>query len=79
MSTKVDKVKMKMYVWEDPYGVPWGNSLLIVVAESLPNARRLAMKSAKERWPKNFDAINKNIKPTRILSLPCVEWHEWSE
>lgn len=64
---------MKMYVWVDPYEVLYGSSLVIAVADSLEEARKEASKVNRAYYAFPLG------KPTRVLSLPCAEWHEWCE
>lgn len=74
---------MKMFVWADPYRVSYGSSLLVVVAETLEQARIVAMQGKaytygeflSDRLP--MEAIQS--EPTRVIDVPCAEWHEWSE
>lgn len=73
---------MKLFVWERPYTVFYGSSMLIAVAESVEEAKRIA-KSAPGYSYTIFDGHpNRSVKlgePTRVVDLPCAEWHEWSE
>jgi hypothetical protein len=76
---------MKLYIWNTPYSVAYGSSLLFVVAPSLKEARRQAKKGTWWKYgdcpenpilPKHFPLLG---SPTRVVDLPCAEWHEWSE
>lgn len=71
---------MKVYVWEDPYQVTYGSSLIIAVASSIEEAKKVVKEQKtfsqwthKKTWPIELG------EPTRILEAPCCEWHEWSE
>lgn len=74
---------MKMFVWCDPYPVHYGSSMLMVVAETIEQARELAKTGAaytygafkQDRVP--MESIDG--EPTRVVDVPCAEWHEWSE
>ena len=80
------KVSMKLYIWADPYQVKYGVSMLLAVAESLEQAIAIA-DSARVYSYVRFESKGKNrsgmaIKlgePTRVVDLPCAEWHEWCE
>ena len=74
----------KLYVWANPYHVSHGTSGLFVVARSISEARDLAKKAPKYEYVEygqgeiDFSKIELG-EPTRIVQLPCAEWHEWSE
>jgi hypothetical protein len=73
---------MKLYVWCDPYGVRYGNSMVFAIAENLEAAKVLAASGTAYRFgefeqPKNPGAVLG--EPTRIVDVPCAEWHEWQE
>ena len=70
---------MKLYVWEEPYPVNYGSSLVIAMAHSLREARKEAQK-AKTNY--TYYSIPANLilgKPTRVHTLPCAEWYHWEE
>jgi hypothetical protein len=73
--------EFKLYVWDDPYEVAYGSSLCVVVARTLEEAKEIARHSTNGRYPHKgqlyleFDVG----EPTRVMPLPCGEWHEWSE
>ena len=73
---------MKLYVWNDPYSVPYGMSLFFAVADSVDQARRIALDAAAFKgglhYPESTPVITLG-EPDRIMDLPCGEWHEWSE
>ena len=72
---------MKMYVWANPYHVSYGSSLVVAIADSLPEARKEACKGMAYSFGE-FEQARPDVplgKPTRIVNLPCAEWHEWSE
>lgn len=71
---------MKLYIWDDPYDVNYGSSLLIVAADSLSEARLMAKKAPHGVYSfksKGVDVDKK--KPSRVKNLPYAEYHEWSE
>ena len=76
---------LKLYVWADPYPVPYGTAMVFAVAENLREARKVALADGKKIWAYSKydnDPVPAGIKlgkPDRVLSLPCAEWHEWSE
>lgn len=73
---------MRLYIWADPYSVSFGTSGLFVVASSLEEAKALA-KTGKSYSYMLYDNLEVPVvelgEPTRIVDLPCAEWHEWSE
>lgn len=75
---------MKLYFWNEPYPVKWGGSLLFAVAESLDEAKRIAASVMSYRYGVHENDTSFLIvqsadlgEPTRVLNLPCAEWHEW--
>jgi hypothetical protein len=80
---------MKLYVWCDPYpvhgGGGWVNSasMVFAVANNLREAKMLAKKGPKfEDFSTEMDSDMSEVqlgKPTRVVKLPCAEWHEWCE
>lgn len=76
---------MKLFIWADPYRIGYGSSLLVAVAETEEEARaEAAMAPAYAFGEFSADGercqyAEKLGKPTRILDLPCAEWHEWYE
>jgi hypothetical protein len=74
---------MKLFIWSNPYKVNYGSSMLFAVAETLEQAKELAITSKSycyNEYPNMKGNINISLKdPIRILDLPCAEWHEWSE
>jgi len=76
---------MKLFVWDNPYSVPWGDSLLFAVAETEEEAKRIAITEGKlykgpevEGQPDLPHCFTLGA-PTRVVNLPCAEWHEWEE
>lgn len=78
---------MKLFVWADPYRVTYGSSAVFAVAETVEEARREA---ARGNWYSyvefphahggSADALAAKLgEPTRVVDLPCAEWHEWTE
>lgn len=63
--------------------VHYGSSMLMVVAETIEQARELAKTGAaytygafkQDRVP--MESIDG--EPTRVVDVPCAEWHKWSE
>lgn len=78
---------MKLFIWSNPYHVGYGSTMLMVVAEDVSAAKKLAMSGAsyhyteygQEGVPMNAAQIAALGEPTRIVDLPCAEWHMWSE
>jgi hypothetical protein len=70
---------MKMYIWVDPYRVSYESSLCFAVAETVEQARQIAMKSPLYRYGTHA-AKSPSValgEPDRVLDLPCAEWFEW--
>lgn len=78
---------MKLFVWANPYSVDYGSSLLIAVAETVEEAKEIAGNSCSRYACSEFEEGQNDMQstaatlgePSRILDLPCAEWHEWSE
>lgn len=75
---------MKLYIWNEPYELDYGFTLLIVVARNLREAKLLAKNGDCYRFgihqKEKTDKLNLKLgKPDRVVSLPCAEWHEWEE
>lgn len=75
---------MKLYVWADPYSIPYGSTMLIAVAETEEAARTIAEGAPRYsygQYRSNGETGGgaKLGAPTRVVNLPCAEWHEWSE
>ena len=72
---------MKLYVWVDPYAVSYGNSMVFAVARNLREAKKVAKKGkayAHGKYAKETPEIELG-EPTRVVDLPCAEWHIWQE
>ena len=74
---------MKLFVWANPYSIPYGTSGLFVVAEDEAQARELAKSGecysyVEYAGGKSAGSIDLG-PPTRVVDVPCAEWHEWSE
>lgn len=75
---------MKLYIWNDPYHVDYGSSILIAVAENEEEARKQAVNGRKylygdfleDERPENTIELG---PPTRVVDIPCAEWYEWRE
>lgn len=77
---------MKLFIWADPYQVPYGTSAYFAVAETVEEARKLAIKAPRYSYVRFYDGDGVGqsdqllaVDPTRIVDLPCGEWHEWAE
>jgi hypothetical protein len=74
---------MKLYLWNEPYQVSYGSSLVFAVASSLEEAKEIATTKATS-WSygdcqKTGIPLRDLGEPTRVLDLPCAEWHRWEE
>lgn len=75
---------MKLFFWNDPYPVSYGSSSVFVVAETVEQARELAKTGKHYSYGEylNEERSMSSIElgaPTRVVDLPCAEWHEWHE
>ncbi|AGS80961.1 hypothetical protein [Caulobacter phage Cr30] len=85
---------MNLYIWKDPYKVNYGHSMLIVMAESVEEAKRKAIhakwfrfgnenKPRDDREKKSRERyakeLMKKLGEPRIASPISAEFHEWSE
>jgi hypothetical protein len=74
---------MKLFVWNDPYAVRYGGSIIYAVAETVEEART-AIKSARTSkfgllpGERGYFDIG-TAEPTRVLDAPCAEIYEWKE
>lgn len=76
---------MKLFVWNNPYEVWYGSSMVFAVAETLEAAKEIACSAAarwfhyveyeqdRRTWPHDLG------DPLRVVDLPCAEWHHWEE
>ena len=75
---------MKLFVWADPYRISYGTSGFFAVAETVEQAREIAKSSPRYRYVEFHQEDGEMTEvvlgePTRIVGIPCGEWHEWSE
>lgn len=71
---------MNLYIWDDPYSVRFGSSLLVAAANSLDEAKEVAARSTGGRWTHMKGPWPDPGEPTRVIeNFPYAEWHEWSE
>ena len=73
---------MKLFIWDDPYPVQYGSSMVFAVAKDLETAKEIAMNAPGYAYTKYNNIPDKSKplgEPVRVLELPCAEWHEWSE
>lgn len=80
---------MKLFIWNNPYSISYGNALLVVVAENVGNARLVAADQMlakaysyglfEQRLPMSAEQVAKLGEPDRVVDIPCAEWHAWKE
>lgn len=80
---------MKLFVWNNPYPVTYGSSLLIAIAENENQAREVITSSVtfnefgatNSRHSRGYpaDMVAKLGPPLRVVDTPCAELHEWKE
>lgn len=81
-----------VYIWDNPYPVQYGDSLLFVAAPDLGMAKRIAAKKAScHNGDIKWDETRADLKgyfhrrgtklgePSRVITGVGGEWHEWSE
>lgn len=80
-------VIVKLFVWNEPYHVHYGSSLLFAVAETEEEARAIVVAEARhfqygrvqERGPGYPPELVAKLGAPRVVDLPCAEFHEWAE
>lgn len=73
---------MKLYLWNEPYGVKYGCSMVFAIAETEEQARELALSAPGYVYGDGKDNPPRSVAlgaPTRVSTLPCAEWHKWEE
>lgn len=77
---------MKLFIWADPYHIPYGSAMLIVMAPNEEKARKLAAKGKAYSYGKyceedqDWSELVKTLgPPTRVLDKAGAEWHKWEE
>jgi hypothetical protein len=85
---------MKLFIWADPYRVFLGSVGLFVVANTVEEAKQLAKTgttwtdieiedSDVRSAGHGNEIIDRSTielgEPTRVVDLPCAEWHRWQE
>lgn len=70
---------MKLFIWEDPYLVKWGMSLVVAIAETVEQAREVAI--AASDAPDNMKRGGTLTlgEPTQVIDVPGATWFEWKE
>jgi len=74
---------MKIFIWNKPYGVPYGGSFLFIAAETEEQAREIAKTTPVISYGSSppdsmFGEITLG-EPTRVIDCPGGECYEWSE
>lgn len=73
---------MKLFVWADPYRIPYGTSAYFAIAETVEEPREIAGSAPAYSYTEYDDGAVQRVKlgePTRVIDFPCGEWHMWSE
>lgn len=73
---------MKLFVWCDPYSVSYGSAMVFAVASDVDEARKIAASGECYSFGKYSDGTPPSLvlgEPTRVVDLPCAEWHTWQE
>lgn len=64
---------MKLYVWDDPYPVDWGNSVVFAVAATVEEAREQAQREIAHKTTAKLG------EPDEVHDVPAAVSREWSE
>ncbi len=75
---------MKLFIWAKPYHISYGDSMVIAVAENLEEAKTQALTAMSYSFGQyeqegNPSGVVELSEPTRVLDVPCAEWHRWEE
>ena len=74
---------MKLFVWCDPYDVSYGSTMVFAVADDLAAAKaqaRVGQGYSYGQYEDHKAPVTLELgEPTRIVELPCAEWHMWQE
>ncbi len=75
---------MKLYVWNQPFSVSYGGSILYVLAENLTQARKKALAALDVGFGTSYpDGRTRELKdlgkPDRVIDQPYAEVYWWSE
>lgn len=74
---------MKLYIWKDPWQVPYGSSMIVAVAETEEQAREQVRTAPLYKYVEYKGSgagwTDKLGEPLRVVDCPCAELHEWSE
>lgn len=75
---------MNLYIWNEPFSVRYGGSVIYAVAETEDEARIQARAARVSEYgydptigaPKDMDI---DRPPDRVMGVPCAEIYQWSE
>jgi alkanesulfonate monooxygenase SsuD/methylene tetrahydromethanopterin reductase-like flavin-dependent oxidoreductase (luciferase family) len=74
---------MKVFIWNDPYDVSWGASILIVCANTEAEARDKAKSARRVQFSVHDNDKEVSIDglgaPDAVLDAPAAICYEWSE
>lgn len=73
---------MKLYVWNMPFQVSYGGSILYVLARDIRQARKAARTAVVSHYgydPQEQHPLPDLGEPDRVLSAPYAEVYRWSE
>ncbi len=72
--------QLKLFVWDNPYRIPFGGTVCFAVAESVEAAKaQLKVSAGYYAGMESQTPQEKLGDPDRVLDLPAGEWHSWSE
>lgn len=73
---------MRLYVWANPYRVPFGSTMVFAIAETEEAARQQAKQGVGYAYFEFGETAPMEMElgpPTRVVDLPCAEWHVVAE
>lgn len=71
---------MKLFIWDNPYSIPFGGTLFFAIAETVEEARKIAETAPGYYFGNENDPQRPKLgEPSRVRDLPCGEFHSWSE
>lgn len=78
---------MKLFIWNNPYRLQFGGSIIYAVAASEDEARAVALRAGISQFgdkpfPNEFGTGPHRLdlgKPDRVIDAPCAEIYEWCE
>lgn len=76
---------LKLYIWNDPFTIPYGGSILCVVAYNLKSARTHGLNVICKDYGVRSSAYAEASQtivtqaPRVIRKFPCAKFYHWEE